>query len=182
MSEPFVGQILAFAGNYAPANYALCAGQSIPISQNPVLYQLIGTIFGGDGVNNFNLPDLRSRVPVHEGQGLGLSPYMIGQMGGTENVTLITNQIPAHNHTVNVVAGSGSGSLNKPAANAFLSDETTNANPPPNAYLGYAAANQINLAPQTIAPTGNSLPHNNIQPVQAITYCIALYGIYPTRS
>src|ERR1700755_565539 len=100
MSDTYVGQILVFAGTFAPRGYVLCAGQLLPISQFDVLYNLIGTTYGGDGVSTFAVPDLRSRVPIHQGQGPGLSNYVIGTASGVENVTLISAQIPAHNHLV----------------------------------------------------------------------------------
>jgi microcystin-dependent protein len=177
MSQPFVGQILTFAGTFAPANYALCAGQLLQISQNPVLYQLIGTTYGGDGVQTFGLPDLRSRVPVHQGQGNGLSPYVLGQLSGTENVTLTTGELPSHSHPVNVVGSAGN--LAGPTSAARLANQA----PPQGnayAYLPYSGA-QVALAGNSVGQTGNSLSHDNIQPVQAITYCIALYGIFPTQ-
>src|SRR6186713_2435722 len=98
MSQPFVGEIRMFGGNFAPAGWAFCNGQVLPISENDVLFNLIGTTYGGDGQETFALPNLQSRVPIHMGQGPGLSSYTIGEMGGTETVTLTTNQIPAHNH------------------------------------------------------------------------------------
>lgn len=181
MSQPFIGQILTFAGTFAPVNYALCNGQLVQISQNSALYNLIGTTYGGDGINTFGLPNLQSRVPVHMGQGVGLSNYVIGQPGGSENVTLSTSQLPSHNHFVNVVTGQGGNSAT-PASNVYLADEFQNGAVAANVYLPFANANQTALANNSIGQQGSSLPHDNIQPYVAITYCIALYGIYPSQS
>ncbi len=181
MSEPYVGQILTFAGNFAPRNYMLCAGQLLPISQYDVLYNLIGTIYGGDGVQTFALPDLRSRVPIHMGQGLGLSVYVQGQRSGVENVTLLTNNLPSHSHQLNIVSGAASAAT--PTGSSYLATEVqSNTSSTAFAYLPYSASNQqVPLSGSSISMTGQSLPHNNIQPVVALTYCIAVYGIYPTQ-
>src|SRR6478752_7772156 len=112
MSQPFVGEIRMFGGNFAPAGWAFCNGQVLPISENDVLFNLIGTTYGGDGQETFALPNLQSRVPIHMGQGPGLSSYTIGEMGGTETVTLTTNQIPAHNHVP--AANNGTGTSTNP--------------------------------------------------------------------
>ena len=181
MAEPFVGQILTFAGTFAPLNYALCNGQILQISQNQTLYQLIGTTYGGDGVQTFALPNLQSRLPLHAGQGNGLSPYVLGQASGSENVTLTTSQIPSHSHAVNVVTGQGT--LATPGSSAFLASQAPAPAGNADTYQPYSAANiAIPLASNSVTQTGQSLPHPNIQPVQAVTYCIALYGIFPTQS
>ncbi|GLS20281.1 microcystin dependent MdpB family protein [Labrys miyagiensis] len=182
MSDTYVGQILAFAGTFAPRGYVLCAGQLLPISQFDVLYNLIGTTYGGDGVNTFAVPDLRSRVPIHQGQGPGLSNYLLGTVAGVENVALISAQIPAHSHLVTVVTGQGSSSVSTPGSATYLADGYQN---PPTAaynYLPYSSSNtQVALAGNTIKTAGGGLPHSNIQPCQAILYCIAIAGVYPSQ-
>ena len=107
MSSPYIGQIMIFAGNFAPAGWALCHGQLMPISENDALFNLIGTTYGGDGQSTFGLPDLQGRAPLHMGQGSGLSSYVIGQNGGVESVTLTTQQIPSHNHTAQISTNPG---------------------------------------------------------------------------
>jgi microcystin-dependent protein len=158
-----------------------CAGQLLAISQFDALYNLIGTTYGGDGVNTFALPDMRSRVPIHMGTGPGLSTYVIGQKAGVENVTLINNTIPQHNHTVAVVTGLG-GNSTTPNGTTYLADEFMSPSQVSVAYLPYASANpQVPLAPQTISPAGQTQPHANLQPYQSALYCIAVYGIYPSQ-
>ena len=182
MSQPYVGHIMMFAGNFPPAGWALCNGQAMPISENETLFNLIGTTYGGDGQETFNLPNLCGRVPVHMGQGGGLSSYVIGQSAGTEDVTLTSNQIPQHNHVATTVSGTP-GNLDKPASNAVLADEQvglgTNS---PFTYTPFNAGtpNQVTLAGGTVQNTGGSQPHTNIQPILALTYCISLFGVYPT--
>ncbi len=181
MSQPFVGQILTFAGSFAPSNYMLCAGQLLPISQYDALYNLIGTMYGGDGVQTFALPDLRGRVPIHMGQGLGLSVYVQGQRAGVENVTLITNNLPSHSHQLNIVSGAASSPT--PTSGSYLATEVQgNTSSTAFAYQPYSASNaQVPLSGNSISMAGQGLPHNNIQPVVALTYCIAVNGIYPTQ-
>ena len=179
MSDPFIGQIVSFGFTFAPVNWALCQGQTIPISQNDALYNLLGTTFGGDGVNTFALPNLSGRIPVNQGQGGGLSSYVMGQVSGTESVTLTTNTIPSHTHTV--VASSSAGTSNTPSAGAYLSDEGPGT-PAVSTYVAGTPATQTALAGTTISQTGNSLPHENRQPFLCINYCIALFGIYPSQN
>jgi microcystin-dependent protein len=171
MSDQYLGEIRMVGFNFAPYGWALCNGQLLSISQNTALFSLIGTYYGGDGVTTFALPNLQSRTPIHQGQGLGLSPYVIGQVGGTENVTLTTQQMPQHNHNVNVF--NAPGTTNRSGGN-YLADSTSG-----NIYQ--TAANQT-LNVNAIGMTGNSQPHNNIQPYLCITFVIALQGIYPSRN
>ena len=173
MSDNFIGEIREFGFNFAPYGWALCNGQLLSISQNTALFSLIGTYYGGDGISTFALPNLQSRVPIHQGQGVGLSPYNLGQQGGTESVTLTTQQMPQHNHGANTVSGSPAG-----------------ASRPSNAYPGAATSGSVysTAAPDSTFNTnfigfaGNSQPHNNIQPYLCINFCIALQGIYPSRN
>ena len=171
MSDQYLGEIRMVGFNFAPYGWALCNGQLLAISQNTALFSLIGTYYGGDGVTTFALPNLQSRVPIHQGQGLGLSPYNIGQIGGTENVTLSTQQMPQHNHTIGSAATAGS---NKPANN-YPADSAGG-----NAYSQGPATGTLN--PSAVSFQGNSQPHANLQPYLCITFVIALQGIYPSRN
>lgn len=172
MAQPYVGEIRLFAGNFAPAGWALCDGSVLSIAQNDVLFTLIGTTYGGDGQNTFALPDMRGRVPVHQGQGPGLSPCVIGQTAGTEQVTVIPNQLPSHNHVLNATTsdatvGTGvSGSLTGKAATTSFYGNTP----------GGGA-----LAAQALLPSGGSQPHNNMAPFLGLNFIISLFGIYPSQ-
>ncbi len=158
-----------FGGNFAPAGWALCEGQLLPIAGNDALFNLIGTTYGGDGQQTFALPDLRGRVPVHMGQGAGLSNYVIGQSGGTETVTLTTNQIPAHNHTPQ--ADSGTGSQTSPSGNVWAN--TTN--------LPYSIRSPTTaMSPHAIQNDGGNQPHDNMIPYLVINFIISLFGVYPS--
>jgi len=170
--EPFLGQIVLFSFNYAPRGWAQCNGQLLSIAANNALFSLLGTYYGGDGITTFALPDLRGRVAINQGDGPGLSRYMIGERSGQENVTLISSQLPSHNHTGNLHASSGA--VNQEEANGHLLAES--------AIYTDAAANQImSAASITTGATGGNLPHNNMQPFLTMNYCIALEGIYPSR-
>jgi microcystin-dependent protein len=170
MSEPFIGQITIFAGNFAPRGWAFCHGQLLPIAQNTALFSLLGTIYGGDGRTTFALPDLRGRAPIHFGQGPGLSNYNLGELGGVESVTLLAAQMPVHTHTLvgaNVPA-------NNTAPGGQLMAETRE-----DAYAG--AAQPVAMDPSAVGAAGGSQPHENRPPYLAINYIIALVGIYPSR-
>jgi len=176
MGQPFVGEIRMFAGSFAPAGWAFCSGQLIPISENDTLFNLIGTTYGGDGQETFALPNLQGRLPLHQGQGSGLGNYIIGEASGVESVTLTTQQIPVHNHPPQVLSGSGGGA-STPTSGTILADcqvATTNT------YTPFLAANaQVQMNNNSISPTGGSQPHNNIQPTLCISYIISLFGVYP---
>jgi microcystin-dependent protein len=176
MAQPFLGQILLVGFNFAPVGWALCDGQLLPISQNTALFSLLGTQYGGDGRSTFGLPDLRSRVPIGMGQGNGLSPYTIGEMTGVESVTLQATQMPQHNHLIN--ATNAAGGVQTPANN-FLAAGTAGGRP---ADIYSAGPSQGTLSPNAVSFTGGSQPHNNIQPVLAMNYIIALQGIFPSRN
>ena len=181
MSQPYVGQILMFAGTFPPNGWMTCQGQLIPISENEVLFNLIGTTYGGDGQSTFQLPDLQGRVPVHQGTGPGLSTYSIGQSGGVESVTLTTQQIPSHQHFA--LANAAQGTKSTPDSTAVLSTQNAGAGAnTPNAYGAFAAASAVTMAGATIQGSGGSQPHENIQPVTAITYCISLFGVFPSQN
>jgi len=174
MSEPFIGEIILFAGNFAPRGWALCQGQLLSIAQNTALFSILGTTYGGDGVTTFALPDLRGRVPVGQGQGPGLSNYVLGEQSGSENVTLIITEIPAHNHMVNCV--NGDGDKQTPVSNLLANDGSGAANP----YSSLSPSGQMN--PLAIQPAGGSQPHNNLQPYLGLNYIIAMEGIFPSRN
>lgn len=174
MATPFVGQISMFGGDFAPLSYALCEGQTISISQNPTLFALLGTQYGGNGESTFQLPNLQGRVPIHQGLLPSGSIYTVGEMLGTEDVTLTIPQIPIHTHTAQV---SLNGTTDSPVGAYPATDPAGNV---AQFYNGAPANAQMNNA--AIGQTGNGLPHTNIQPFLAITFIIALVGVFPTRS
>lgn len=171
MSDQFVGEIRMFGFNFAPVGWAQCNGQLLPINQNDALFALLGTFYGGDGVQTFGLPNLQSRVPIHQGEGLGLSPYVIGQEGGTESVTLVQEEMPQHGHQV--AANSGTATGTRPAGSVLGRQGS-------NAYSGSSDGTTMNVG--MIATSGGSQPHNNIQPFLVVNFCIALVGIFPARN
>jgi microcystin-dependent protein len=174
MSEPYIGEIRMFAGNFAPKNWALCNGQLLPISQNQALFSILGTTYGGDGRTNFALPDLRSRVPVHAGQGTGLSNYVLGEQTGSEQHTLLASQMPVHSHPVNAV---NTGGNQAGPTNGVPAIESTGTS------LNYSsAAPNTTMNSQMIGNAGGNQPFSTVQPVLCVNFIIALYGIYPSRS
>ena len=172
MSEPFVGEIRMFAGNFAPRGWAFCDGQLLAVSQNDALFSLLGTIYGGDGRTTFGLPDVRGRIPLHQGTGPGLSARRLGSKGGAENVTLTTNQLASHSHDWNA---------NTAAATGSAPQGKVTATPTPPGRLYRQADQTVSLASTTIANTGGSRSHNNLMPTLCINFIIALVGIYPSR-
>ena len=170
--QPYVGEMMMVGFNFAPVGWQFCDGRLLSISDNDVLFQLIGTTFGGDGQTTFALPDLRGRVPVGMGQGSGLSPYVLGEMSGVESVPLNVNQLPLHAHTVNPAASPGEATTNRPD-NAF---------PAVGGYYGTTTSVTQTMGAPTLAATGGDLPHNNIQPVLAINWIISLFGIFPSQN
>lgn len=173
MSSPYIGEIRMFAGNFPPAGWALCNGQLVPISENDTLFNLIGTIYGGDGQETFALPNLNGRVPLHSGQGPGISQnYQIGEMAGVEQVTLTTQQMPIHTHPM--LASTNTASSAVPTSNVI--GKSTQVDMFINAVPGDP------LSSQAIQPAGGSQPHENMQPYLCINYIISLFGIYPTQS
>ncbi len=173
--EGYIGQILMFAGNFAPRGWAFCNGQLLSISSNSALFSILGTTYGGDGRTTFGLPDLRGRVAVAPGQGPGLSEYRLGQKGGQEGVTLTTTEMPAHSHSLNVV--NSDGNTNSPANNTLAGFGTS---APPSGNWSTSAPNAM-AAGTSIGGTGASAPHNNIQPFLAVQFIICTEGIYPSR-
>jgi microcystin-dependent protein len=177
--EPFVGQITLFPFFFAPKGWALCEGQLLPISQNAALFSLLGTYYGGNGVSNFALPDLRGRVPVGQGQGPGLSFYDLGSPQGVETVTLLASQSPPHSHPFPAVAAQATTNAPSGALPAEAHASGRGAFPV-NIYGALQTA--VPLASGQVAPAGGGQPHNNVQPYLTLNWCIALQGIYPPRS
>jgi microcystin-dependent protein len=174
MSSSFIGQIMVFAGNFAPAGWALCDGRLLKISDNDALFKAIGTSYGGDGTVTFALPDLRGRVPLGQGAGPGLSPYQLGQKVGAESVALAAAQMPSHGHLVNAV--SGPGNTNIPARNTLLSGVGGQAASGQYQTPAYAppSANQVSLAGNMVSSIGDGQPHPNLQPFLVFNFCIAV--------
>ena len=172
MSSPFIGQIAMYGFNFAPRGWAYCHGQLLPISQNTALFSLLGTSYGGNGTTNFALPNLQGRVPVHSGssQGPGLSFYPLGLQTGSENVTLLTTQLPPHTHPV---VASGNAPTQGALSNALWA---TAANIP------YASAANTSMAAGALSVAGSSAPHPNMAPSLVVNFCIALQGIFPSRN
>ena len=175
MSEPFIGEIRMFGGNFAPNGWAFCDGQLLPISENETLFQLIGTTYGGDGQSTFGLPDLRGRIPIHQGQGPGLSNRTLSEQLGSETTTLTVNQIPPHNHSIpgSPSVGNSTGVSNSTIAAGTLGRVYTSDNTPAN--LG-----EMNAG--TIVNAGSSQPHDNMMPYLCINFIISLFGIFPTQN
>jgi microcystin-dependent protein len=172
MADPFVAEIRIFPFNFAPKGWAWCDGQLMPLSQNTALFSLLGTTYGGNGKSNFALPDLQGRAPMHPGQGPGLSAHVLGETGGSETVSLLESEIPAHSHSMRAAAEAGE------------------ENDPAGAALGVTIGNTLYnngatlaaLAPEALAPAGGDQPHNNLQPYLTFYFCIALQGVFPPRT
>jgi microcystin-dependent protein len=179
--QPFLGQITLFPFNFAPVGWALCQGQILPISQNTALFSLLGTQFGGNGVSNFALPDLRGRVPNGQGQGPGLSPYAIGEQQGAESVALNTATTPPHSHGFRAFATNAS--TNSPAGASPAQPFGTGRGGQFAINIYTAPGTAISLSSAQVTPVaGGGQPHNNLQPFLTLSWCIALTGIYPSRS
>ncbi len=167
MAQPYVGEIRMFAGNFAPAGWMFCEGQLLPISENETLFQLIGTTYGGDGQSTFALPDLRGRIPLHQGNG-----FILAETGGAEEITLTVQQIAAHTHPL--LGSTANASSTDPAGN--VGARVTVA-----AVFPYGTDAPLQpLAPQAVAPVGGSQPHTNFQPYLCIDFIISLFGIFPS--
>jgi microcystin-dependent protein len=174
MSEPFIGIITIFGGNFAPVGWAYCNGQQMPIAQYEALFTLLGTTYGGDGQNTFALPDMRSRMPIHSGQGTGLSQYRVGQTGGSEQVTLLANQMPPHNH---VARASTTSNQTVPTNNVWGGGDSSS----PTA-LYTSGPVDATMSSKATNGAGGSQPHQNVQPILAMNFIIALEGIYPSQA
>lgn len=171
MSEPFVGEIRMFAGNFAPRSWAFCDGQLVAVSQNDALFALLGTIYGGDGRTTFGLPDMRGRLPIHAGTGPGLSQRRLGAKLGTERETLTVNELPAHTHPMKVSTDVS----NVPTPRHNVTARPTSVD------LYIADNPNTSLAPNAISATGGSQSHDNMMPFLAVHFIIALFGIFPSR-
>jgi microcystin-dependent protein len=172
--DPFVAEIRIFPFNFPPKGWAFCDGQILPISQNTALFSLLGTTYGGDGKSNFALPNMQGNAPMHPGQGPGLSLHDLGETSGSETVTLLESEIPAHSHGVQAqnvplgdVATPGGNTLSRPASGNLYASASTSVVP---------------MAPQAITPAGGDQPHNNMMPYLTLNFCIALQGVYPPRT
>jgi microcystin-dependent protein len=165
MAQPYVGEIRIFAGNFAPAGWMFCEGQLLPISQNETLFQLIGTTYGGDGQSTFALPDLRGRLPLHQGNG-----FILAETGGAEQVTLTTQQIPAHAHPLTATTAVGTAA--SPQGSVLAASGSSNV------YRQGPGA--VALSNQTVGPIGGSQPHTNLQPYLCVDFIISLFGIFPS--
>lgn len=180
MSQPFVGEIRCFGFNFAPFGWAFCNGQPLPISNFTALYAIIGTIYGGDGVTTFNLPNLQGQIPMHWGNGPGGFNTNIGQVQGTTSITLTQAQEPAHTHTVTLQELPAGGVVERtaaPGANSWLSDSS-----PDFLYANQNLTPVVQFSSKVISSVGGSQPHDNMQPYLALNFCISLEGIFPSRN
>jgi microcystin-dependent protein len=175
VAQPYVGEIRIFAGNFAPAGWMSCDGQTLPISEYETLFNLIGTTYGGDGQSTFDLPNLQSRVPIHWGTAPSGATYQIGEQGGTESVTLTSQQMPVHTHPM---LGSATGAnANTPVSNAFATI------PLSAGQFAYGTVTPtLPIDPSSVTPNGGSQPHDNMQPYGVLQYIISLYGIFPSQT
>ena len=174
MTDPFVAEIRLFPFTFAPKGWAFCDGQLLPLSQNTALFSLLGTTYGGDGKSTFALPNLQGCVPVHVGQGPGLSERFLGESGGSPTVTLLTSEIPAHTHAL--AASAAEGIARSPSGELFANESGG-----VNSYAALGAGPQALLAGAACGITGGSQPHNNLAPYLVVNYCIALQGVFPRR-
>jgi microcystin-dependent protein len=170
--DPFVGEIRVVGFNFPPTGWAQCNGQLLPISQNTALFSLLGTFYGGDGKSTFALPNMMDNVPVHKGQGQGLSEYFLGEETGTPFVTLIQSEMPLHSH--NLLARNDPAELQAPAPNRSMARSTAG-------FAYNPSAPNVNLSVQAASVTGGSQPHNNYMPSLVLNYIIALQGVFPQR-
>ena len=172
MADPFVAEIRIFPFNFAPRGWAWCDGQLMPLSQNTALFSLLGTTYGGNGKSNFALPDLQGRAPMHPGQGPGLSLHDLGETGGSETVTLLESEIPAHSHALQTYNDVGEDRIPNPSEAMARSTGGS---------LYAAPGALVSLAPEVLPPAGGDQPHNNLQPYLTFYFCIALQGVFPPR-
>jgi microcystin-dependent protein len=170
--DPFVAEIRIFPFNFAPKGWAFCDGQILPLSQNTALFSLLGTTYGGDGKSNFALPNMQGNVPMHPGQGTGLSLHDLGETGGSETVSLLESEIPSHSHSMSV--SSQLALENSPAGQMFAMGDGINLYAP--------AGNLTSMSDNALVPAGGDQPHNNMQPYLTLNFCIALQGVYPPRT
>jgi microcystin-dependent protein len=174
MSDPFVAEIRVVGFNFPPTGWASCDGQLLPISQNTALFSLLGTFYGGDGKSTFALPNLQDSVPIHQGQGQGLSDYFIGQASGTQTVTLLESEMPNHTHQA-------SASIDDAQFQSPQPDRELATSSPGYAYQSNDSSSLAPMSPQTLSTAGGSLPHGNVQPSLVLNFIIAMQGIFPPR-
>ncbi|HEY7811058.1 MAG TPA: tail fiber protein [Allosphingosinicella sp.] len=179
MADPFVAEIRIFGFNFAPTGWAFCNGQIMPISQNTALFSLLGVTYGGDGKSTFALPNMAGNVPMQPGQGSGLSPRNLGEMSGSETVTLLQSEMPAHNHFAQ--ATTTTANTDQPAGASIARGQFSFQGNSGAAPLFFTGAPDTVMAPQAIGVAGGSLPHNNMQPYLTLNFCIALQGVFPPR-
>jgi microcystin-dependent protein len=177
MSNQFIGEIRIVGFNFAPVGWAICNGALMPIAGNEALFSLVGTTYGGDGQTTFGLPDMQGRIPIHQGQGPGLSNRVLGEKAGAESVSLTAPQIPAHSHPVNASTVSA-GAVASPAGQVWCANGNTAAAQ----FAAASATPKVPMAAPMVASTGSSLPHNNLAPFLVMNFVICLEGIYPTRN
>jgi microcystin-dependent protein len=181
-AEPFIGELLLWAGNFAPRGYALCAGQLLSISQNTALFSILGTTYGGNGTSNFALPDLRGRITVGFGQGPGLSFYNLGQFGGEELHQLDTQEMPLHQHAVNAVINGQSNGTNIPGSAVLLATAYAAETGNPLAPFYSSAAPTLTMNAAAVGAAGSNQAHENRMPFLTLNWCIALTGVFPSRN
>jgi microcystin-dependent protein len=174
MANPFVAEIRMFGGNFAPTGWATCDGQILSISQNTALFSLLGTTYGGNGQTTFALPNLGGAVPISQGQGAGLSDRVLGEMSGSETVTLLTSEMPIHTHSM-MAQNIDPADTNQPAPNVTLGKTT------PGAQYLVTNSNIVQMWPTALSASGGSLPHNNMMPFLTVFFIIALQGVFPAR-
>ena len=174
MSDPFVAEIRIFPFNFAPKGWAFCDGQILPLSQNTALFSLLGTTYGGDGKSNFALPNMQGNAPMHPGQGPGLSLHDLGETGGSETVTLLQSEMPAHSHTM--MAATTPANSKVPAGNVLARSVGGNV------YMPAAGNPLVSMSDQALSPAGGNQPHNNLQPYLTFYFNIALQGVFPPRT
>ena len=176
MTQPYVGEIRLFPYNFAPNGWFDCDGSLISIAEYQVLYTLLGTTYGGDGQSTFAVPDMRSRIPIHQGQGQGLSPYVLGQKAGTESVTLLPQNLPAHSHILTVTSsGANTGTPSSTVELGAISGDSLYSN-------NVAGITPVAMASTAVSITGGTSPHDNLMPTLAVRFCIAWAGVFPSQS
>ena len=173
MADQFLAEIRIFPFNFPPVGWAFCNGQLMPISQNTALFSLLGTYYGGDGKSTFALPNLQDSAPMHQGQGQGLSDRSLGEQGGSESVTLLQSEIPAHNHNLQAVGAIAD--IKAPGGNSFAVSQNGNV------FTPGTGLPQVTMSPSELTPAGQTLPHSNMMPYLTVNFCIALQGIFPPR-
>ena len=176
MTDPYIAEIKMFGGNFAPHNYALCNGQIIGIAQNTALFSLLGTTYGGNGQTTFALPNMQGRAPIHQGNNAG-NPVDLGEMSGETSVLLTTDNLPLHTHPISGAVIGSSNPGETPASNTLFTNSAPN-----QLYAAGLGTGGLNLASQSVTMAGGSQPHNNAQPYLAVTFIIAMTGIFPARN